>query len=174
MTDTIVNVEAIAEFGRSSGIFRFMNTTWGWPTIESIHFVGLSLLVGAVWLFDLRLLGFAKNIPIAALHKLVPWGVLGYLVNVSTGFLFYVSAPDQYTYNPAFQLKVLCMIIAGLNVIAFYTTTSARLKTLGIDEPVPLQAKMMAAISLSAWIGVIVFGRLITFYRPPEHWCFWC
>lgn len=169
-----VDVVAIAEFGRSSGITGFMESKWGWPTIESTHFVGLSLLVGAVWIFDLRLLGFAKRIPIAALHKFVPWGVLGYLINVCTGFMFYVSAPDQYTYNPAFQLKVLCMIIAGLNVIVFYATTASHVKRVGLDEPVPIAGQIMAAISLSAWTGVIIFGRLITFYRPPEHWCFWC
>jgi hypothetical protein len=169
-----ISVEAIAAFGESTGIAAFMNSKWGWPTAETIHFVGLSLLVGTVWLFDLRLLGIARSIPIAALHKLVPWGVLGYLMNVSTGVMFFVSAPDQYLYNPAFQMKVLCMLIAGVNMAVFYATTAARVKGLEPDVVTPIAGKFIAGISLMAWIGVISFGRLITFYRPPDHWCFWC
>jgi hypothetical protein len=53
-------------------IASFMRSKWGWPMAESIHFLGLSMLVGCVGLFDLRLLGMAKRIPIAALHKLIP------------------------------------------------------------------------------------------------------
>jgi hypothetical protein len=169
-----IDVQAIAAFGESSGIAAFMNSKWGWPTAESIHFVGLSLLVGSVWLFDLRLLGVARSVSIAALHRLVPWGVLGYLMNVTTGVMFFVSAPDQYLYNPAFQLKVLCMAIAGVNMAVFYTTTAAQVKKLGVEEQTSLTAKIIAVVSLAAWFGVICFGRLITFYRPPEHWCFWC
>ena len=169
-----ISVDAIANFGEQSGIAAIMNSTWGWPAAESIHFIGLSLLVGAVWLFDLRLLGMAKSIPIAALHRLVPWGVLGYALNVATGAMFFISAPDQYLYNPAFQLKVLCMLVAGVNMAVFYLTASVRVKALTPGEKTPLAGKLIAIVSLSSWIGVITFGRLITFYRPPEHWCFWC
>ena len=60
----------------------FMRSAWGWPTMESVHFLGLSLLIGAIGLFDLRLLGLAKRIPIAALHRLIPWGLTGYGINI--------------------------------------------------------------------------------------------
>ena len=59
-----------------------------------------------------------------ALHKLVPWGVGGYVLNVMTGFMFVTSAPDQYLYNPAFQTKLALMGIAGLNVVFFYRFVS--------------------------------------------------
>jgi hypothetical protein len=164
----------IAEFGIESGIHAFMNTAWAWPAMESLHFIGLSMLFGTIGLFDLRMLGFARSISMAALHKLVPWGVLGYLINVTTGFLFFVSDPTQYLYNPAFQLKVLCMIIAGLNMAVFYATTARQIKLSQAHQAAPLPAKIIAAVSLLSWSGVIVFGRLITFHRPPDHWCFWC
>jgi hypothetical protein len=51
-----------------------MNSAWGWPTVESLHFVGLSMLIGAVGLFDLRMLGLARGIPMGALHRMIPWG----------------------------------------------------------------------------------------------------
>jgi hypothetical protein len=51
-----------------------MRTAWAWPLAESVHFIGLCLLVGAIFLFDLRLLGMGRRIPIGALHQLVPGG----------------------------------------------------------------------------------------------------
>jgi hypothetical protein len=168
-----MSADAIIDaFGRSSGVFDFMNTAWAWPIAESLHFMGLSLLLGTIGIVDLRLLGFAKAIPLISLHKLTRLGIAGFLINVLTGVAFFVSAPDQYLYNPAFQLKLLCILIAGLNVAAFYGLAWPRIRA--SDGDVPLVARCCGLLSLSAWIGVITFGRLITFYRPPEHWCFWC
>ena len=73
----------------------FMRTAWGWPVAESVHFLGLSLLIGAIGLFDLRLLGMARRIPIAALHRLIPWGLTGYGINVVSGAAFLMTDPDQ-------------------------------------------------------------------------------
>ena len=60
-----------------SPVDAFMTTPWGWPTMESLHFLGLCLLIGGVGTFDLRLLGVAKRVPIAAVHHLIPWGIAG-------------------------------------------------------------------------------------------------
>lgn len=168
-----MDVEAIAAFGRESGIHGFMNTAWGWPTIESLHFIALSVLLGTVGLFDLRVLGVARTIPMPALHRLVPFGVAAFAANIVTGSMFFVSAPDQYMFNPAFRLKLACMAIAGLNVLVFYGAF-ARGVPRGEGARASLAVKLIAAISLAAWLGVIVFGRLITYFRPPYHWCFTC
>ena len=167
-------VEGLLEFSKNSGIYDFMNTAWGWPVIESLHFMGLSLLIGTVGLFDLRMLGLAKGIPMSALHRLVPWGIAGYALNVTTGFLFVSSAPDQYLFNPAFQTKLALMAIAGINVLFFYRFQFDQVKRAGAEASAQRGAKIAAAVSLSCWIGVIVCGRLITYYRPPYYWCFWC
>jgi hypothetical protein len=164
-------VTSVEAFAADSGVFALMNTAWGWPIAESIHFIGLSLLLGSVGVVDARLLGLAQRISISDLHAITRWGVVGFGLNVVTGTAFFVSAPDQYLYNPAFQLKVACMLLAIANVAAFYGLVWPRVRA---SSEVPIAAKACAAISLSAWIGVIAFGRLITFYRPPEHWCFWC
>jgi hypothetical protein len=169
-----MNLIAIETFARDSGIYTFMNTAWGWPLTESLHYIALAVLIGTVGLFDLRMLGFAKAIPLSSLHKTVPFGVLAYLINIVTGAMFFICAPDQYAYNPAFQLKVLCMLIAGLNVVVFYTTTAQTVKALQPNIVAPLHVKVIALVSLASWIGVIIFGRLITYFRPPFHWCFWC
>ena len=144
----------------------FMNSKWGWPVIESLHFFGLSMLIGAIGMFDLRLLGMAKRVPIAALHRLIPWGISGYALNIATGSMFLMSAPDQYIYNPSFHLKILCMGLAGLNVLAFYSTMFRRVTALEPGQATPLAAKVIGGASLALWTGVIIFGRLLTFYRP--------
>src|SRR3954469_22998961 len=84
----------------------FMTSRWGWAICESVHFIGLSLLVGTIDAFDLRLLGIGKRIPISALHRLIPWGVAGYLLNITTGLMFLTTSPDQYIFNPSFHLKL--------------------------------------------------------------------
>ncbi|MDA1095175.1 MAG: hypothetical protein O3A25_18200 [Acidobacteria bacterium] len=166
-------METLYAFGQKSGIYAFMHSAWGWPTAESLHFTGLCLLIGTVGVFDLRMLGVARGIPMHALHNLVPWGVGGYLLNVTTGVMFVVSAPDQYLFNPAFQVKLSLMVVAGLNVLFFYRFVFAPVKAAGADA-VDRGARTAAAVSLMCWIGVIVCGRLITYYRPPYHWCLWC
>jgi hypothetical protein len=143
-----------------------MRTRWGWPAAESIHFLGLSLLVGTIALFDLRLLGMAKRIPIAALHKMIPWGLAGYGINVASGAMFLMTEPDQYIYNPAFQFKLLFMALAGFNALAFYLTTYRSATAAGAPAEAPRAAKFIAAASLCLWVAVIVCGRLLTFYRP--------
>lgn len=167
-------VEFLSALGHDSGVFGFMNTQWGWPAAETLHFIGLALLLGTVGLFDLRLLGVGRGIPITALHSLVPWGVAGFCLNLITGFMFVVSDPGQYVYNPAFQLKLLAMLVAGINLLLFYALLAKQVRALPNDVVVPRTAQMVALVSLVSWIAVISFGRLITFYRPPEFWCFWC
>ena len=167
-------MEALLSFSQETGIHGFMHTAWGWPLVESLHFIGLSLLIGTVGLFDLRLLGVARGIPLSALHRLVPWGVAGYGLNVITGFMFVSSVPDQYLYNPAFQTKLALMAVAGINVSVFYRFVFLAVKSGSADADAPQGAKVVAAVSLGCWTGVIICGRLITVFRPPYHWCFWC
>jgi uncharacterized membrane protein len=147
-------------------IADMMHTHWAWPIAESLHFLGLCLLIGGVGTFDLRLLGVARRVPIAAMHRLIPWGILGFAINISTGSLFLLTEGNQYIYNPSFHLKLIFVMIAGVNAATFYLTSFRRV--FGPDAPLdaPRHAKLIAAISLSAWIGVIICGRLLTFFRP--------
>ena len=77
-------------------------------------------------MFDLRMMGLVKGLSMAALHKLVPFGVLGFGLSVASGFMFVVSTPDQYLYNPAWQTKMALLALAGLNMVLFYLTTARR------------------------------------------------
>jgi hypothetical protein len=146
----------------------FMTSKWGWPFCETVHFLGLSLLIGTIGMFDLRLLGMGRRVPIRALHKLVPWGVFGYVISLITGIMFLATEPDQYIFNGAFHWKVLFMAVAGLNMVTFYLTVFRRVKSLEGGEDAERSAKVIAGLSLFLWVGVIVFGRMLTFYRPAD------
>jgi len=166
--------QALLDFSQAAGIYTFMNSAWGWPVVESLHFMGLCLLLGTVGVFDLRMLGLGSGIAYRELHQLVPFGVAGYVLNVITGTMFLSTAPDQYLYNPAVQTKLLLMLIAGANMLLFYRTTAAAVKASSPEATLGPRARSMAAVSLLCWCGVIICGRLITWFRPPYHWCFWC
>jgi hypothetical protein len=139
---------------------------WIWPICESIHFIGLSALIGSVGLFDLRLLGVARRLPPAALHALIPIGLIGFAINAITGIFFLAGTPDQYLFNPAFRFKVVFILLAGANASVFYLTSFRTVQTLREGETAPLAARIIGGVSLSLWIAVIAAGRLLTFYRP--------
>lgn len=157
----------LVESLEASPIGFFVNEyTWAWPIAESFHFIGLCLLVGTVGLFDLRLLGFVKSIPLPALHRLIPWGILGFGINVVTGSMFLAAAPFQYLYNESFYFKVAFLTVAGVNVAVFYLIFYRQIITLGSGDDAPRGARIIGGISLAMWVGVMVAGRLLTFYRP--------
>ncbi len=146
----------------------FMQTRWAWPAVESVHFVGLTLLFGSIAVWDLRLMGFLRDMPAAAFHKLVPFATIGFAINFVSGSLFLVTFPDQYVYNAAFHLKMLCLILAGANVMVFYVTSFRRMAALGPGDQPPALGRLAGAVSLGLWMIVIVCGRMITFFRPIQ------
>jgi hypothetical protein len=155
-----------AALGSFPQIEALMQMDWVWPIFESIHFVGLTLLFGSIAAWDLRLLGFARQAPIATFHRLVPFAVAGFAINATTGAFFLMADPDQYVYNPAFHLKMFCVLLAGLNAGLFYVAMFGRVKALGPGAYGPALARVSGAVSLVLWITVIICGRMITFYRP--------
>jgi len=159
-----VRLEAVlASFPRVEALMEMTNA---WPTVESIHFIGLTLLLGSIAAWDLRLLGLMKEVPVAAFHRLIPFAVLGFAINATSGSFFLMTDPDQYVYNSAFHLKMLCVALAGVNVVLFYVTMFRRVKALGPGAQPPFLARVNGAVSLALWVTVIICGRMITFYRP--------
>jgi hypothetical protein len=143
-----------------------MDYRWTWPISESLHFCGLALMVGTVGTFDLRLLGLGKGIAPSVLHYSIRFGVAGFVVSVVTGALFIFGQPDQYFYNNAFKVKVVCLLLLGLNVCAFYALEARRVLALGPGDDAPRRAKAFAAISLTLLVAIMCAGRMLTFYRP--------
>ncbi len=141
------------------------NKFW-WAFMMDLHFIGLVAIIGVVGVLDLRMLGFAKEFPIASLHRLVPWGLAGFAINVATGVLAFIGMPAFYTYDIAFWIKIFAIQLLGLNAAAFYLTDTFHVvEHMGPGEDAPLPAKVIAASSLVLWFGVITLGRYIQFYQ---------
>jgi hypothetical protein len=158
MTDTIV-----AWLTATSLSHAMLNSTWLWPLCETLHFVGLALLLGTAGLFDLRLMGFLRRVPLSAAMKMRPWAGAGVLINVVTGLMFFVGAPKQYIGNPAWYAKLAFLAIAILNIVFFETRQGSRMLAMSGEEDTPLSFKIAGAVSIVAWLGVLYFGRMLPF-----------
>jgi len=134
---------------------------WMWPTCETLHFVGLCLLFGVALVVDVRMLGLLRSVPYAALHKLLPWGILGFGLNLVTGMLFFVGDPAQYTQNIAFQWKLALILLAGINVLYFTVFDAPWALKPGDDAP--FAAKFAAGSAIVLVVGVMYFGRMLPF-----------
>jgi uncharacterized membrane protein len=135
---------------------------WVWPTLETLHFLGLILIVAAIGGLNLRLLGFVKDLPVAPLHRLLPWGIAGFVINIITGILFFIGMPFFYAWNPLFHLKMATIVVAGATLVSFNCSSAFRsLAKLGPGEDPPATAKFIAASSLILWLVVIVLGRYL-------------
>ena len=88
---------------------------WLWPLCETLHFIGMAMLIGIVGLLDLRMLGLVKGLPLRPLQRLVPWGVAGFVINLLTGITFYSGDPLQYIDNNVFWLKMSLMMLLLMN-----------------------------------------------------------
>ncbi len=143
---------------------------WLWPLCEVLHFVGLILLVGIVTIFDLRLLGVAKSMPIAPLRQLLPWAVLGFALCVGSGLVFVTGLWANVKIHPLealvidhyLQLKLLFIAFAGINLAVFhYSGVSKAIDAVGAGGDAPQLAKVIGGASLFLWVGVVYWGRLV-------------
>ena len=152
----------VARDGLARTVGSFVtDTRWMWPTCETLHFIGLSLLIGVAFLVDLRVLGVVKGVSFASLHRLLPWAALGFGVNVITGMLFFVGIPGQYIHNTTFYWKMALVMLAGLNAV--YYTLLEEPWELGPKEDAPLTAKIAAASAMLLWVGVMYCGSMLPF-----------
>lgn len=140
-----------------------LGSSWIWPTMEVLHFIGLSLMLGALLIIDLRLAGLFRRINIAATHRILPWVFVGFTLNLVTGLLFFFGDPARYSINIGFQIKMLLVLLAGLNALWFYWKIDPIMHTWAPDADTPVLAKTIAWISLGTWTGVLLLGRLIPY-----------
>jgi hypothetical protein len=134
---------------------------WIWPACETIHFVGLCMLFLVVLIVDLRILGIAKGLSFAAVFQLLPLGMLGFVLNLGTGLLFFLAAPGQYVNNVEFHRKVIFIVLAGINVLYFLLVDEAW--KVGPEDEAPLRAKVVAASAIFLWVGILYYGHMLPF-----------
>jgi len=92
--------------------------------------------------------------------------MVGFAVNLLTGLIFFISQPQHWATNLSMWMKVLFLLIAGINAMLFETSFSDRLLALPADADTPLSAKVIGAVSLISWFAVLYFGRMLPYLDP--------
>jgi uncharacterized membrane protein len=140
-----------------------VNSQWAWPAAETVHFLGLSLSFGVLLAVNLRILGVMRQVAFADVHRLLPWGMLGFGANLITGMLFFIGQPKQYIDSAPFYWKVVFLMIAGANFL--YLTVFKKAWTDDRDGgwDASLADKAMAVLSLFSWLAVLYGGRMLPF-----------
>jgi uncharacterized membrane protein len=96
-----------------------LDRSWVWPASETLHFIGMALLFGPALVLSLCMLGLMKDVSFAALHRLLPLGLLGFGISMATGMVFFIGDAERYVAVPAFFLKIFLIVLAGINVVYF-------------------------------------------------------
>jgi hypothetical protein len=140
------------------------HSLWLYPIVEIVHIAGFAVLVGTVAAFDLRLLGFARSTSIRALERsLLPWAWRALLLIVPSGVAMFSTHAVDFAGNPAFRVKLLLLLAAGLNALLFHAGVFRSVAAWDQHARTPRVAKFSALLSLAIWAGVISCGRLIAY-----------
>ncbi|HEY8369336.1 MAG TPA: DUF6644 family protein [Thermodesulfobacteriota bacterium] len=137
---------------------------WLYPTVEVVHILGLAALVGGAVLFDLRLLGVARALPVTRLARLLLGAARWSLVLiVPSGLLMFAAHATEMWDNPAFRAKLVLIAAAGANAWAFHRFTMPGAAAWDAGAPTPPAARAAGLASLVLWIGVVTCGRLLAY-----------
>jgi hypothetical protein len=136
-----------------------------YPWIESSHVLLIALFVGTLMIVDLRLLGvvFRDTAVSEVTSKLLPWTIAGFILSVITGILLFYAIPVRTYQSIFFRIKVIVLIIAGINAMWFHFRLERTRVEWDTDEVPPRRVRMVAIVSLSSWATIIVTGRLIAY-----------
>jgi hypothetical protein len=138
---------------------------WLFPTIEVVHVVALTLVVGSIAMLDLRLLGVSRKdygvLELAA--QTLPWTWGAFAVALLSGALMFSSAATMYADNVPFRIKLILIALAGINMLIFHVTAYRTAHRWNHQLPTPMAARIAGTLSLAFWIGVVFFGRWIGF-----------
>jgi hypothetical protein len=154
----------------ASGLGQAMRQwLWLYPTVETVHIVGLALLFGSIAVLDLRLLGLSRNIPVKTLARhVLPWSIGSFVLIVPSGLLMFTAHATEFIDSEVFILKMLLIMAALLNAGLFHTITFRTADVWDSDEmrklPPPPSARLAGALSLLLWIAVIACGRLLAYF----------
>jgi hypothetical protein len=138
---------------------------WLFPAIETLHLLGMAALVGTITVYDLRLLGWLlRRERVSDLtRRLLPWAWAGFAVQVVTGALLFSSEAVKVYANPAFRVKMLLILLAGLQALFFQWTSYRNVASWDDSEVTPAGAKVAGFISILLWVGIVAAGRFIGF-----------
>jgi hypothetical protein len=146
-------------------IARFLREVWwAYPAVEIVHIAGFVILLGAVVMFDLRVLGLSRTISVRALARhLLPWSWAALLLIVPSGLLMFMARASELLASGAFQLKMGLILLAFGNAAWFLTGPYQSVKQWDVDAAAPALAQVSVVLSLFLWLGVLACGRLLAY-----------
>ena len=149
-----------------SGLGEMMRkSAWMYPIVEIIHIVGFVILVGAVVMFDLRVLGLGRGLPVTGLARhLLRWSWVGLALVVPAGLMMFTAHATEFATNPAFLLKLALLATAAVNVAFFHFVPYRSVSGWDVAAEAPVGARAAAMSSIAIWIAVITCGRLIAYF----------
>jgi hypothetical protein len=135
------------------------------PWITVFHVLGMGLFAGTILMMDLRLLGLGNmRTPFSQVQRrLFPWQIFGMAISTITGLLLVFANPMNYATNVIFWTKMLAMVVAALNALAFHFITEYSLAEWDAGQTPPFAAKLAGGLSIALWVNVVVAGRLIPY-----------
>ena len=138
--------------------------TWLYPGVEIVHILGFATLVGAAFMFDLRLLGISRALSVSGMERhLLGAARFSVFLVVPSGVLMFMAHATEMASNPAFRLKLVLLLAAAVNAGVFHRAPFRSVMKWDRHAPAPRAARVAAALSLILWIGVIVCGRLLAY-----------
>jgi len=149
----------------ASGLAGAMrNSLWLYPAVEIVHILGFVILVGSIAMFDLRLLGLSRSLPVRALARhLLPWTLGSLLLIVPSGLAMFSAHAGDFISNVAFITKMVLLLFAATNAAAFHVGIYRAVDYWDRDVATPLAARLHAVLSLVMWTLVISCGRLLAY-----------
>jgi len=158
----VADAAVTVEQGWQEPIELFVSAhSWIWPAAETLHFLGMSVLFGVAFLLLLRMLGATKSIPFSAIHRLLPLGVIGFVINAATGMLFFIASPGIYLGKNSFHIKMSCILLASIPI--FYFTLFDEPWQTGSNENAKTISKLAAVCTFGLLVAVVIYGRLLPF-----------
>lgn len=157
--------QRISELPLATEIATGASWAWLFPTIETLHVVAIATVFGSILYVDLRLLGFVeRNVSMSkCAAELLPLTWSGFALAGVTGLLMFIARAPDYASNLQFRLKMLLILLAGLNMAVFQFLAYRRVHEWDAQLPPPTAARIAGLVSLSCWTGVIFLGRWIGF-----------
>jgi uncharacterized membrane protein len=170
----------VAWLAQTQGSIALHESLYMYTWIESVHVIGIMLFVGTIAMVDLRLLGRAfTNTTVSEMTaRVLPWTVAGFVVMAITGLLLFYAIPVRTFHSVWFRAKVLLLVVAALNIWFFHRRVQRDRERWDREKVPPRGARVSAAISLAAWAGVVVVGRMIAYDwadcgRAQPAWIDW-
>ena len=130
---------------------------WAYPIVLSCHAVGMAIVVGMVTVINLRVLGFAKRIPIDSFKSLYTLTFIGFALNFISGCLLFTNDATRFFLSNMFRAKIILIIVGMISVWLL-------LKEVRKNPDGTTTARAIAAVSLLCWFGAIATGRLIAYF----------